>query len=176
MRLDCGQSIVLRPPVPADAPAIASYANDRNVWINLRDAMPHPYSLDDAVWWLSRNCAQDPVLTFAIELEGEAVGAIGLVPGSDIERRSAELGYWIGASLWGRGIATAAVNAITSYGFSHLGLLRIFATPMRENAASRRVLEKAGFALEGIMRQCFVKDGRVRDAALYARTWNDASN
>lgn len=131
--------------------------------------MPHPYSLQDAVDWLGSNLEQDPVLTFAIECEGEAIGGIGLVPGTDIERRSAELGYWVGAAYWGRGIATAAVTRICRYAFEELDMLRVFATPMTGNAASRRVLAKAGFQLEGIMRRCFVKDGAVVDAALYAR-------
>jgi [ribosomal protein S5]-alanine N-acetyltransferase len=169
VRLECGQSIALRPPIAEDAPSIAKYANDRNVWIQLRDAMPHPYSLQDAVDWLGRNLEQDPVSMFAIECEGEAIGGISLVPGTDIERRSAELGYWVGAPYWGRGIATAAVTRICRYAFEELDMLRVFATPMTSNATSRRVLEKAGFQLEGIMRRCFVKDGAVCDAALYAR-------
>jgi [ribosomal protein S5]-alanine N-acetyltransferase len=169
MRLDCGHSVVLRPPLLADANAIAKHANDRRIWINLRDAMPHPYSVDDAVAWLGSNIDQNPVELFTIDLDGEAIGAIGLVPGSDIERRSAELGYWLGAAHWGRGIATAAVHRICRYAFEDLDLLRIFATPMASNRSSKRVLEKAGFELEGVMRSCFVKDGQVCDAALYAK-------
>jgi [ribosomal protein S5]-alanine N-acetyltransferase len=169
-RLDCGGSIVLRAPAMADAPAIAKHANDRAVWINLRDAMPHPYSLEDATEWLGRNLEQQPVLMFTIEYAGEAVGAISLVTGTDIERRSAELGYWVGTAYSNRGIATAAVTRISTYAFQELELLRIFATPMTQNIASRRVLEKAGFELEGIMRRCYVKDGQIRDAALYALT------
>jgi ribosomal-protein-alanine N-acetyltransferase len=139
------------------------------VWLNLRDAMPYPYSLQDAVDWLGSNLEQDPVLTFAIECEGEAIGGIALIPGTDIECRSAELGYWVGAAYRGRGIATAAVTRICRYAFEELGMLRVFATPMIANAASKRILEKAGFQLEGIMRSCFVKDGAVLDAALFAR-------
>ncbi len=160
---------MLRPPLLEDADAVAKYANDRRIWINLRDAMPHPYSVDDAKAWLGGNIDQDPVLTFTIDLDGEAIGAISLVPGSDIERYSAELGYWLGAAHWGRGIATAAVDRICLYAFEDLAFLRVFATPMTSNRSSKRVLEKAGFLLEGVMRSCFVKDGQVRDANLYAR-------
>ncbi|HEY3676343.1 MAG TPA: GNAT family N-acetyltransferase [Candidatus Tumulicola sp.] len=169
MRLECGQSIALRPPATHDAASIAKLANDRSVWINLRDAMPHPYSLQDAVGWIESTLEQDPIVTFAIECEGEAIGGIGLVPGTDIERRSAELGYWLGTSYWGRGIASAAVTRICRYAFQELRLVRVFATPMTHNVASIRVLEKAGFGREGVMRACYVKDGLVRDAALYAR-------
>jgi ribosomal-protein-alanine N-acetyltransferase len=169
MRLECGESIALRLPRAKDAAAIARHANDRNVWLNLRDAMPHPYSLADAIEWLGSHLEQRPVLTFAIECEGEVVGAVGLIPGTDIERRTAELGYWLGSAYWGRGIATAAVTRICRYAFDELDMLRVFATPMTGNVASRRVLEKAGFGLEGIMRRCYIKDNVVRDAALYAR-------
>jgi [ribosomal protein S5]-alanine N-acetyltransferase len=168
-QLHCVDSIVLRTPSLSDAGAIAKHANDRNVWINLRDAMPHPYTLDDARQWLGSTIDQDPVSLFAIDLDGEAIGTISLVLGTDIERRSAELGYWVGSAYWGRGIATAAVLRICKYAFDDLHLLRVFATPMTGNAPSKRVLEKAGFTLEGIMRSCYVKDDTIVNAALYAR-------
>jgi RimJ/RimL family protein N-acetyltransferase len=168
-QLDCGDSIVLRAPLLSDAAAIARHANDRNVWLNLRDAMPHPYTLNDAQQWLESMREQDPVSIFAIDRDGEAIGAISLVLGTDIERRSAELGYWVGATCWGRGIATAAVRRICDYAFADLALLRVFATPMTGNAGSKRVLEKARFSLEGVMRSCYVKDDTIVDAALYAR-------
>jgi ribosomal-protein-alanine N-acetyltransferase len=168
-QLDCGDAIVLRAPLLSDAGAIATHANDRKIWINLRDAMPHPYTLNDAEQWLGSMPDQDPVSMFAIDRDGEAIGAIGLVLGTDIERRSAELGYWIGSAFWGRGIATAAVRRICDYAFADLDLVRVFATPMTGNAPSKRVLEKAGFSLEGIMRSCYVKDDTIVNAALYAR-------
>jgi RimJ/RimL family protein N-acetyltransferase len=168
-QLHCGDSIVLRAPMLSDASAIAKHANDRNVWINLRDAMPHPYTLDDAQQWLGTMRDQDPVSMFVIDRDGEAIGAISLVLGSDIECRSAELGYWVGSEFWGRGIATAAVRRICAYAFEELRMLRVFATPMTGNAPSKRVLEKAGFTLEGIMRSCYVKDDIIVNAALYAR-------
>jgi RimJ/RimL family protein N-acetyltransferase len=131
--------------------------------------MPHPYTHDDAVQFLNAHLEQHPTLMFVIDREGEAIGAISLVPGTDIERRSAELGYWLGAAYWGHGITTAAVKRICRYAFDELDLLRVFATPMETNLSSKRVLEKAGFSIEGIMRSCFVKDGQVCDAALYAK-------
>lgn len=131
--------------------------------------MPHPYSLEDAYTWIGLVEDQKPRTTFIIDLRGEAIGGIGLELGSDIERCSAEVGYWLGADYWGGGIATRALNRICQYAFDELGLLRVFATPIVWNPASFRVLEKAGFEREGVMRNACIKDGRVTDMALYSR-------
>jgi [ribosomal protein S5]-alanine N-acetyltransferase len=169
MNLDCGNGVALRAPVSADAPSLARHADDRNVWINLRDAMPHPYCEDDARAWIAIVASQFPRTSFIIDVAGEAAGGIGLVLGTDIERCSAEVGYWLGAAHWGRGIATAALKRVCAYAFEDLELLRVFATPMVWNPASCRVLEKSGFAREGVMANACIKDGKVVDMALYAR-------
>jgi len=165
----CTNDVSLRLPQAEDAAAIAKYANDRAVWINLRDRLPHPYSIADAVSWIDSVQSQDPAVDFIIDVNGEAVGGIGLTLGHDIERCSAEVGYWLGSEHWGRGIATAALSRICEYAFEHLGLLRVFATPIVWNPASFRVLEKAGFYREGVMRSACIKDGTVADMALYAK-------
>lgn len=167
--LRCNDSLMLRAPRRSDAHALAKYANNREIWINLRDRMPHPYSLADADEWLLSVQHQDPRVNFVIDLDGEAIGGIGLVLGTDIERCSAEVGYWLGAEHWGRGIATAAVIRVCRYAFEDLGLLRVFATPIAWNPASSKVLEKAGFQLEGTMRSACIKDGKVLDMLLYAK-------
>ncbi len=167
--LRCNDRVTLRAPQPSDAHALAKHANDREIWINLRDRMPHPYSLADANEWLRSIQHEDPRVTFMIDLDGEAIGGIGLVLGSDIERCSAEVGYWVGAEHWGYGIATAAVSRICRYAFEDLDVLRVFATPIAWNPASARVLEKAGFQLEGTMRSACIKDGKVMNMLLYAK-------
>jgi RimJ/RimL family protein N-acetyltransferase len=103
-----------------------------------------------------------------MEVNGEAVGGIGLEPQADVARRSAEIGYWLGEAYWGRGIATEAVRAVTDYGFAHGDLVRIYATVFEWNRASMRVLEKAGYQLEGRRRQAVTKDGQTIDDLLYA--------
>jgi len=160
----------LRPLVAADAPALATHANDRDIWLNLRDRFPHPYTLQDAETYIGI-VAQRPVQTsFGVVVDGEAAGSISLMPGHDVERFTAEIGYWIGRKFWGRGLMTDAVRAATDYAFNALQLHRVFALPFAHNAASARVLEKAGYSLEGVMRQSAVKDGVVLDQLLYART------
>lgn len=109
-----------------------------------------------------------PATNLVIDVAGEAVGSITLRPGDDIERCSAELGYWVGEEFWGRGVASSAVKRMCSYGFSDLGLVRIFAMPIVWNPASIRVLQKAGFTHEGTLRRACIKDGRLADMELYA--------
>jgi RimJ/RimL family protein N-acetyltransferase len=164
---------VLRPWRAEDLESLLRHANNVNVARQMRDAFPHPYTRADGQVWLNIAQAGDPPTHFAIEFAGEAVGGIGLKPGSDIERVSAEVGYWLGESVWGRGLATAALNALCDHAFETFELTRIFALPFAHNLASRRVLEKARFRLEGLLRQSAIKEGRVVDQVLYARTRND---
>ena len=159
---------LLRPFRPADAASVARHADNRKVWLNLRDLFPHPYTVADAEAYIARVAGDAPPTRFAIDVAGEAVGSVGLELGSDIERRSAEIGYWLGEVHWGRGIVSAAVAAATAYAFRELDLLRVFAVPFARNPASARVLERAGYQREGTMRRSAVKDGEVLDQLLYA--------
>ena len=158
----------LRPYRPADAASLARHANNRKVWLNLRDLFPHPYTVADGEAYIARVVGASPVTRFAIDVGGEAVGGVGFQLGHDIERRSAEIGYWLGERYWGRGIMSAAVGAATAYAFRDLDLLRVFAVPFAHNLASARVLERAGYQREGTMRRSAVKDGEVLDQHLYA--------
>ncbi len=174
LRLQCGPC-VLRPWQRGDEAALVRHANNREVWRNLRDLFPHPYTLQDADFWVGYASAQRPLLNLAIEVNGEASGGIGLIPGTDIARYSAEVGYWLGESLWGRGIVTAALETFSDWAFSQFDLIRLFALPFADNAPSCRVLEKAGFHLESIQRQSAVKEGQVRDQAVYVRLRPDGA-
>jgi [ribosomal protein S5]-alanine N-acetyltransferase len=136
----------------------------------MRDSFPHPYTHENAEEWIALVRYKKPQTQFAIEVRGEAAGGIGLMLRSDIERRSAEVGYWLGEALWGKGVATAAVRGLTEYGFNVFGLTRVFAVPFANNPASARVLEKAGYAREGVMRRSAIKEGIVLDQVLYAIT------
>ena len=151
-----------------DADSLPLHANNRKVWINLRDAFPHPYTAEDARKFVAAALAQSPETRFAITVEGEAVGGIGFVLHSDVERVSVEIGYWLGETFWGRGIATEAVRAVTAHAVREHSLTRVYAVPYEWNPASFRVLEKAGYVLEGTMRRSAIKDGRIIDQRLYA--------
>jgi RimJ/RimL family protein N-acetyltransferase len=152
-----------------DAKALVRHANNPNVARQLRDRFPHPYTLGDARTFIESVLPLKPVTNFAIEVAAEAVGGIGFSPGADVERYSAEIGYWLGEAHWGRGIVAEAVRLVSEYAFRDCRMLRLFALPFADNAQSIRVLEKAGYACEGIMRASAVKFGRPRDQALYAR-------
>jgi RimJ/RimL family protein N-acetyltransferase len=172
MRLN-GSRCTIRPWRTTDVEAIAKHANNVNVAKQLRDRFPHPYTRRHAVDFVQHATDTDPMTNFAIEAAGEVVGGLGFVPGVDIERYSAEIGYWLSETMWGRGIATEAVVLATEYAFRDRHMLRLFALPFADNHASRRVLEKAGYECEGILRSSSVKSGERRDQALYARI-NDA--
>ena len=152
----------------ADLASLVEHANNRNIWIDLRDAFPHPYTRRDARLLLQRARTSAPETTFAIAVDGAAVGEIGFVLRADVERVSAEVGYWLGEAFWGRGIATEALGAITRYAIATHGLTRLYALPFARNTASCRVLEKAGYLVEGRLRRSAVKDGVVIDQLQYA--------
>jgi RimJ/RimL family protein N-acetyltransferase len=152
----------------SDLESLVTYANNRSIWINVRDRFPHPYTARDGRAFLKRTRDQQPETAFAIDLNGEAVGGIGFQLQGDVERVSAEIGYWLGEPFWGRGIVTEALVALTEYAVVTHGLTRVFAVPFAWNQASCRVLEKAGYVLEGRLRRSAVKDGRVTDQLQYA--------
>lgn len=155
---------------PSDARSLVRHANDRDVWLQLRDRFPHPYTQQDADWFLADACRSVPRTAFAIEVQGEAAGGIGLMIGTDVARATAEVGYWLGKAHWGRGIMTNVLRAVTSEAIRSFSLHRIYAVPFAGNTASARVLEKAGYRLEGRMRRSAVKDGGVLDQLMYAFT------
>jgi ribosomal-protein-alanine N-acetyltransferase len=159
----------LRPFRAADVASLVHHADDHEVWRSLRDRFPHPYTEEDAQSWIELVASYPEGTHFAVDVGGQAVGSIGLVPQTDVHRRSAEIGYWLGRDVWGRGIATEIVRAVTEHGFESLGLVRVFATVFANNPASGRVLEKAGYALEGRLRCSVIKDGVTMDSLLYAR-------
>lgn len=152
----------------ADASALVKYADNLNVARQLRDRFPHPYTLRDAKAFIHSSAGVQPVVSFAIVVQGEPAGGIGISPGSDVERFSSEIGYWLGEPFWGRGITVEAVRLVSAYAFDACHLLRLFALPFADNLQSTRVLEKAGYTREATLRSSAVKDGVVRDQALYA--------
>jgi ribosomal-protein-alanine N-acetyltransferase len=155
---------------PEDAVNVARYANNEKIARNLRDAFPYPYTFQDAERFLKACAAGDETrqLYRAIAVAGEAVGSIGISLGADVYRRSAELGYWLAEDFWGKGIMTEAVKRLCAEAFARFDIVRIFAEPYAHNTGSRKVLEKAGFTLEGIMRNGVTKRGSVIDYCMYA--------
>ena len=164
------QGLVLRPWRASDQAALVRYANNRNVWLNLDDGFPHPYTAGDADAFIARKASQGgPPRHFAIAVGLEAVGGIGFDPLEGVSRRSARIGYWLGQPFWGRGLATEALRCLGDYAFEHFALERLEAIVFEWNPASCRVLEKAGYALEARLHKSVFKDGQLIDCFLYAR-------
>ncbi len=161
-------SCTLRPWQTGDATALVRHADNIRVWENLRDSFPHPYTLSDARSWIEKANSIPRGLHFAIVVNDEAVGGIGLTIGADIHKGSAEMGYWLAENYWRKGIVTEAVIALRRYAFANLNLCRIFAGVFESNTASQRVLEKAGFVLEGRLRKHVTKQGVVMDELIYS--------
>jgi [ribosomal protein S5]-alanine N-acetyltransferase len=160
----------LRPWREGDQESIVRHANNPRVVLHMRERFPQPYTRKDADEWIRLVANDSPLLNLAIVVNEEPAGGIGLMPGSDIHRISAEIGYWLGESFWARGIATCALRGMTRYAFETLAINRVFANVDADHAASIRVLEKAKYRCEGKMVGCAIKYGRVRDQLLYAIT------
>jgi [ribosomal protein S5]-alanine N-acetyltransferase len=167
VRLECEKSAI-REWARSDKAALVRFANNRNIWRNLAHVFPHPYTDADADWWFSFLAQMPEPTSWAIEVGGLAVGAIGVTLKEGIYLKSAEFGYWLGEPYWGRGIMTEAVRAVSSYAMRRFGLIRLEAPVFEWNPASMRVLEKSGFVREGVLRASAVKDGQVIDRVLYA--------
>ncbi len=162
------KTCVIRPWLPGDEESLVEHANNPKIWRNMRDRFPHPYTMEDASEWVRLAGGESPQTNFAIVVDGKAAGGIGLILKEDISRCSAEIGYWLGEALWGRGIVTEAVRALTRWAFDNFGLNRIYAGVLEWNPASMRVLEKAGYQFEGRLRKAVVKQNQVMDEFIYS--------
>lgn len=163
-------SCVIRPWQSADRQSLVRFGNNRKVWRNLTDRFPSPYTEADADSWLSFIYGKEPCTHFAIEVDGMAIGGIGVIPLEGVFARTGEFGYWLGEPYWGRGIATAAARAMAAHAFANFSLERLEAAVFEWNPASMRVLEKVGFVREGVLKRSAFKDGQLIDRVMYAIT------
>ncbi len=149
---------------------LAELANNIKIWNNVRDRLPHPYTLQHAAVFIKYCRKQDPPHILAIEAEGLLAGCIGLELQDDISRISAELGYWIGEPYWGKGIATEAVQYMLKYTFETFPeLIRIYARVFEYNKASMKVLEKNGFHLEAVQQRSAIKNNTITDEYIWVK-------
>ena len=153
-----------------DAFSIAVYANNEKIAANLRDIFPYPYSKEDAHAYIAGVLAADDTkqLVFAIDVQGEAVGSIGIALGNDIHCKTAEIGFWLGEPFWHKGIITQSIREMTAIAFQTYGIVRIYAEVFAHNTPSRKALERAGFTLEGILKNSICKQGKIFDSCIYA--------
>ena len=168
MQLTAGE-FQIRDLVDEDVASISRYANNPRVAGVLRDLFPHPYFEKDAREFISRTNSETPRKAFAIANIEEAFGVVGYIPGRDVYRFSAEIGYWIGEPFWGQGIMTSVVEVFSEYLFSTFPFNRLFACIFSSNPASGRVLERAGFTREAVIKAHVVKNGELLDEHMYSR-------
>ena len=168
MKLDLGNGFTVREYREGDIESLVEHANNPHVSRNLEDRFPYPYSSEDAEKWLAHVADQDPLTSFAIATNSGVIGGIGFQLHQDIYRASAELGYWLGETYWGQGIATRAVREVTTWAFDSFPLERMQARVFESNPASCRVLEKAGYTYEGRLRRSVLKINMVMDLIVYA--------
>lgn len=161
--------ILLREFRESDADRLVYLANNINIAKNLRDGFPHPYYRKDAEKFIDMCMILDPPSVFAIEYTGEHIGNIGLTFGSDVYRKSAEIGYFVAEPYWNKGIATEAVKLMTEIAFDHFGMVRVHAGIFEYNHASMRVLEKCGYRKEGVFRKSVIKMNALWDEVRYAK-------
>ena len=152
-----------------DLENLVNYANNINVWNNLRNYFPSPYTEEDGKIWLEKMADASPIVNLAIDMDGACIGGIGLILNTDVYAYSAEIGYWLGEPFWNQGIATEAVRQMVEYCFYYFDIIRIYAEVFEINKASMRVLEKNGFYLEGVRRKAVYKNAILMDDYIWVK-------
>ncbi len=161
--------IFLRPWQHEDAQELSAVANNMNVWNNVRDYLPHPYTVSDAHQWIAHCKVQEIAVNFAIIFEDKLAGSIGCVPQTDVYRKAIEIGYFIGEPFWGKGIATESVRILLDYIKTRFDVVRIYAEVFEHNKASMKVLQKNGFHLESIRRKAAIKNNIIIDDYVWVK-------
>ncbi len=153
----------------SDKKSLAENANNINIWNYVRDCFPYPYTEADGEQFIRMVLnSKKPSCELAIEIDNKAVGGIAIKTQSDVERISAEIGYWIGEKYWNKGIMTNVVKKMTDYVFANFPVKKLYAPVFDFNKASHRVLEKAGFKKEAVLKKAAVKNGKIIDLHYYS--------
>ena len=169
----------IRPWHINDLNSLVKYANNWNVAKNLTDKFPNPYTEENSKAFIEFATHDDPIHIFAIDIDGQAVGGIGIHPQDDIHRKNAELGYWLAEPFWGQGIISRAIKEVVHFAFTTYDIDRVFARPFGENIPSQKVLERNHFVLEGKFEKVLIKGGVYHDELIYAmrrKQWNKFQN
>lgn len=154
-----------------DVETLATRANNLKITKWMTDAFPHPYTKENAEFWVKEANRHEPITHFALARKGEKgiIGGIGVKLQTDVHRRSAEIGYWLAEDEWGKGIMPQAVKGFSKWVFDNLpDLVRLEAAVFGGNLPSTKVLTKAGYQKEGVRRQKVFKNGQFHDDWLFA--------
>lgn len=151
-----------------DLASLVKHANNYNIAKNLSNKYPFPYTKDHGIAFINLALSASPQEIFAIVINGEAVGSIGVHPQTDFYCKNAEMGYWLSETFWGNGIVPEAIKLMVNYGFKTFDITRIYARTFDTNIKSQRVLEKTGFTLEAELKGTLYKYGTIYDEMIYA--------
>ena len=154
----------------SDVDSLVKHANNYNVAKFLTNEFPYPYYKKDAEPFIAFVSKENPTKVFAIEINGEAAGSIGIVPQTEFDSKSGELGYWLAEQYWNHGIVSSAITKMVDYGFRTFDIDRIYATPFLENKASQRVLVKSGFKQESSSKVTIYKNNEPYDVFVFSKT------
>jgi len=156
----------LRPWTLNDLESVSKHANNPKITQNMSDGFPN--SIEKWKTFIEFATSSKDILYLVIDINGEAIGSIGVSPKKDYMQKNAELGYWLSEEYWGQGIITKAIKEIVKLAFNKFDIERIYATPFEKNYASHRALEKAGFKLEARFSKIVFKNGEMLDELVYA--------
>lgn len=161
-------NFTLRPWNINDLDSLVKNANNPNIAKFMTDGFPHPYTKEKGISFIEMATKDNPIHIFAIDVDGKAVGGIGIHPQQDIMKKNAELGYWLGEEYWSNGIVSNAIKQMINFAFITYDINRVFARPFGTNMASQKVLEKCGFKLEARFEKVILKNGEYLDELIYA--------
>lgn len=160
--------VTLRHWRKTDASDIVANANDERVWNGLADGFPYPYTLRDAEGWLQFCERPGRHWFYAIALDDQAIGGIGIIAGEGPHEQIGQFGYWLGHRHWNRGIGSAAAASLKAAALSTgTGFTRLEAPVFLDNPASMRVLERVGFTRQSGEDRQIIKAGKWRPAAIW---------
>jgi RimJ/RimL family protein N-acetyltransferase len=163
-----GDGFILRGWYLKDADSLRRNADNPKIAQYLLDRFPSPYTAEAAENWVEYWQNQDPIINFAIAIDDEIIGGVGLEIRSDVYRKSPLIGYWLAEQHWGKGIMPKAVKLVTQYAFEHLDAICLLGYVLSKNPASMRVMEKAGYSKIGVIPQSVIKGGEILDEHVYA--------
>ena len=161
-------NITLRSWQEKDIKSLSRNANNKKIWDMLRDEFPFPYTELAAKQWITIANKNSPKTNFAIIYKEAAIGGIGVEIQSDVYRKNAEIGYWLGERYWNKGISTKALKTMVHYTFEKFDINRIFAHVFESNIASIRVLHKCGFLEEACLKKSIIKNNKIQDCYIYS--------
>lgn len=151
-----------------DVDDLVASANNKNIAQFMADVFPHPYTIENGKTFIMFATTNPNSKIFAIIVDGKPAGSIGLHLQTDILRKNAEIGYWLGEPFWGKGIITKVIPQVLDYGFKNMDIVRVFARIMGNNIASQKVVQKCGFVLEGKYEKTIFKNNEFLDELIYA--------